>query len=156
MSQFEHYPNWTNSQFFSFIRSALRSASNRYPVKYEVKNASRRKYNGGNKRQSWEYQCNKCRNWYSAKEVSVDHIVPVGSLNSFDDLPMFCKKLFCGKEGLQVLCNLCHSEKSGMDKTRMKMEQLIRKMTAEQVVEIILSEFTTEELQEALNAYKSR
>ena len=33
---FIHYPAWTEARFWTFVRSALRSAWNRYPVKFEV------------------------------------------------------------------------------------------------------------------------
>ena len=33
---YRHYPTWTEARFWSFIRSALRYAWNKYPVKFEV------------------------------------------------------------------------------------------------------------------------
>lgn len=106
------YEEWSTARFFGFIRSALRSAYNKWPPKYNVLNAAKRAYEGPDKRQKWEYQCAECSQWFKGKEVSVDHITPAGSLRSFDDLPGFCERLFCGTDGLQVLCTTCHSAKT--------------------------------------------
>ena len=105
---FPAYPAWTTAKFFGFLRSSLRTASTRWPPKYEVVAASRRKYVGDDKRQKWEYQCNRCKQWHKQKDVEVNHIVPVGSLRSFEDLPGFVERLFCAKEGLELVCIACH------------------------------------------------
>ena len=108
---FEHWPDWTTARFFSFIRSALRAAFNRYPPKYEaIKQAKRDKKDGG--RQKYEYLCAECNGLFPQKEIQVDHITPAGTLKCFEDLPEFCKKLFCGVDGLQILCKTCHSIKT--------------------------------------------
>lgn len=112
---FPSYPKWTTPKFFSFLRSKLRSASSRWPPKYEVLAAAKRVYKGDNKRQKFEYQCKKCKKWHLQKDVSVDHIIPVGTLRSYDDLPEFCMNLFCGMDGLQVLCKACHSKKTALE-----------------------------------------
>ena len=84
----------TEAQFWSMIRSALRERSRWWKPISECKNKAKRKYEGTNKRQRWEYQCNQCKKWFSAKEVNVDHIIPVGALNSSNDLKGFIEKLF--------------------------------------------------------------
>jgi 5-methylcytosine-specific restriction endonuclease McrA len=111
-----HYPEWTISRFFGFLRSALRSAFNRYPVKWAVLRAAQRAYEGTDKRIKWEYQCAKCGGWFKAKEVSVDHVVPAGSLNTFEDLAGFAERLFCGPDGLQVLHKECHAAKTAEER----------------------------------------
>jgi hypothetical protein len=72
-----------------------------------MKNA-RRKYNGPNKRRKWEYICSECAKWKPAKEIEVDHIVPCGTLKTFEDLSGFAERLFCESDGLRVLCKACH------------------------------------------------
>jgi hypothetical protein len=42
----------------------------------------------------------------------VDHIEPVGTLRTFEDLPEFCRRLFVGIDKLQVLCKTCHNKKT--------------------------------------------
>ena len=115
---YPNYPAWSTSRFFSFLRSALRGAYNRYPPKFEVLKAARRDYKGQDKRTKWEFQCAECGEWFRASEVSVDHVIPAGSLNSFEDLPGFCVRLFCGQDGLQVLCTKgCHAKKTAMERS---------------------------------------
>ena len=102
------YPEWTEAKFWSFVRSGLRSKANRWPVKYEVLNAAKRPYVGENKRQKFEYLCAICNRYHPQKAIEVDHIIPAGKLSSYDDLPSFVERLFCGKDGLRVLCKPCH------------------------------------------------
>lgn len=106
---------WTESRYFQFIRSALRAAFSRYPVKYAVKNAARREVVGGG-RQKYEYQCNSCKEYFPAKETEVDHIVSAGSLKCYDDLPGFVERMFCEADGMQVLCKPCHQGKTNADR----------------------------------------
>jgi len=110
----------TESAFWSFIRSGLRQKSRYWKPITECKQKSRRKYNGLNKRQKFEYQCNQCKNWFAEKNINVDHIIPAGSLNCAQDLPGFVERLFCEVDNLQCLCKNCHDIKSKKDKLKMK------------------------------------
>lgn len=109
----------TRAGFFGWIRSALRARSRYWKPVAEAKKRAKRKYTGTNKRQKFEYQCNECKNWFPDKEIHVDHIVPAGQLNSFDDLPGFVQRLFCEVDGLQCLCKTCHDRKT-LDERRLK------------------------------------
>lgn len=102
----------TESAFWAMIRSALREKSRWWKPVSVCRNNARRKYQGDNKRQRWEYQCNKCKKWFPHKNVNVDHITPVGTLKCKEDLPGFVDRLFVEVEGLQVLCNKDHDEKT--------------------------------------------
>jgi len=45
------------------------------------------------------------------QSVEVNHIVPVGSLKSYADLPGFCERLFVEDVSLlEVVCKECHAE----------------------------------------------
>lgn len=103
---------WTEARYFSFIRSALRKAWTKYPVKYQVMNAASRPYKGPDKRRKKEYQCNVCKGWFAQKEVAIDHIKPCGTLKTFEDLPSFVSTLFCEQDNLQCICSACHSIKT--------------------------------------------
>ena len=118
MSRVDH---WTKARFFSFIRSALRRASGKYPNKFEaLKLAKRNKPKGVEGRHRFEYLCAECGEYFQQKEVSVDHIIPCGTLQSFEDISPFCERLFCSVEGFQILCGdksvkgkqSCHSIKT--------------------------------------------
>jgi hypothetical protein len=102
----------TEAAFFSGIRNALRQKSRWWKPISIVKNKARRKYNGPNKRQKFEYQCNQCKNWFPDKRTTVDHIIPAGSLRCFADLPGFVERLFVEVPGLQLLCDTCHTLKT--------------------------------------------
>ena len=108
---------WSEARYFSFIRSALRSAFRKYPVKYQVKTEASRPYVGPDKRRKKEYQCNVCKGWFADKEVAVDHINPCGSLKTYEDLPRFVSTLFCEKENLQIICDSCHRIKTNKERT---------------------------------------
>lgn len=117
---FPEWEDWSTSKFFQFLRSGLRAKWSRWPPKYAALAAAKREYKGDNKRQKYEYKCAKCRRYHPQKDVSVDHIEPVGSLKSFDDLPSFCQRLFVGVDKLQVLCRKHHLEKSAQENAERK------------------------------------
>lgn len=102
----------TESGFWGMIRSALRQKSRWWAPMKLAKEKARRPYKGDNKRQKWEYKCNNCKDWYSDKEIEVDHIIEAGSLRNGDDLKGFVERLFCEEEGLQILCKTCHAVKT--------------------------------------------
>lgn len=111
---------WSEARFWQFLRSGLRQMSRRWPpLARQAINAARRKYDGENKRQKWEYQCSTCKAWRNRKQVEVDHIVPCGSLKSLDDLPGFVERLFCEPEGLRVLCDACHALRTEANRLRL-------------------------------------
>jgi 5-methylcytosine-specific restriction endonuclease McrA len=130
---FAPWPEWTTARAMAFLRSALRGAFNRYPAKYAaIKRAAQRgpvvtqygedvKYKTGPRKGQTKYVnvylCASCNEHFKQKEVQVDHIVPAGSLNCFEDLPSFAKRLMCGIDDLQVLCKPCHIRKTKEDST---------------------------------------
>ena len=106
----------TESMFWSMIRSALRQKSRWWKPIAECKKLAQRAYKGPDKRQKWEYECSKCKAWFKADAVNVDHIEPAGSLNCSEDLAPFVDTLFFEQENLQVLCKTCHDEKTQLEK----------------------------------------
>lgn len=110
----------TDAAFFSMIRSALRNSSRWWKPIALAKAKAKRAYKGPNKRQKFEYKCAKCGKYFIEKMVNVDHIVPAGQLRSFEDLPNFVKTLFCEVDNLQVLCSICHLEKTKLEKEERK------------------------------------
>lgn len=104
----EAWPLWTEARFWQYIRSALRRAWSRFPARYATLADAKMPYTGNNKLQKFCYKCAVCENTFQQKQVEVDHIIPCGTLSSWGDLESFCKKLFCSKEGLRVVCKPCH------------------------------------------------
>lgn len=117
---FSEHPEWSEAKFFAFIRSALRAAWSRWPPKYRLLAAAKRKYEGPNKRLKWEFLCNECKTYHPQKDVSVDHIIPAGTLRCFEDIGPFCQRLFVGEDKLQVLCTGCHKIKTGLEREEKK------------------------------------
>ena len=104
---------WTEAYILSRIRSVLRRLSMQMPSIRECRLAVRRPYTGNNPRLKWEYPCAHCSGWFSEKETHVDHIVPAGSLKSFEDVGPFSRRLlFPTPDQLQILCKPCHKTKT--------------------------------------------
>lgn len=106
---------WTEARYFGFIRNALRSAFQKYPVKHHAKkNAYTLTDNGG------RYRCATCSELFKGTEVHVDHIEPCGSLKTYEDLPGFVERMFCEVEGFQILCKPCHQLKTNRERAERK------------------------------------
>ena len=106
---------WTESRYWSAVRSTLRRGFKYWKPAVDAKIAARRKYEGENKRQKWEYQCAQCKDWFMEKEIQIDHINPVGTLRSEKDLIQFLRNL-TPENGFQVLCKKHHKEKTLKEK----------------------------------------
>ena len=113
----------SESAFWAFIRSALRQKSRWWKPITQCKQSAKRPYKGTNKRQKFEYQCNKCKKWFPDKQINIDHILPAGELNKADDLPGFVERLFVEESGLQCLCQNCHNEKTKQEKEQLKIKR---------------------------------
>ena len=110
----------TQSQHMGKIRSALRNLSRWWkPFGKALSASAHISYYGKKKRVS--YLCAKCSKLYSRPDVEVNHIVPVGSLKSYEDLHGFCSRLFVEDHTLlEVVCRTCHisitkEQKGGAD-----------------------------------------
>lgn len=54
------------------------------------------------------YLCAACKEAYPLKEVQVNHLTPVVLPIGFDSWDGVIHRLFCEKDGLEVLCIPCH------------------------------------------------
>lgn len=114
----------TKAAFFSFIRSGLRQKSRRWKPIYDCLNAAKRpSKDKKNKRLKWQFLCKKCKSWVPRTEITVDHIIPAGSLNSLEDLPGFVSRLFCEVDGLQAICKNCHAAKTEEERHGRKVQK---------------------------------
>lgn len=108
----------TEAAFWSFIRSGLRQKSRWWKPLSDCKLQGKTVYQGPNKKQKFQYQCNECKGWFAEKNIEIDHIIPAGSLNCKEDLPGFVERLFCEVDGLQILCSSCHDVKTKQEKLK--------------------------------------
>jgi 5-methylcytosine-specific restriction endonuclease McrA len=101
---------WTKARYNSFIKSALRSASQRWPVRYQtlIDSYVGQQINPKSGRLAKHYRCNRCKEVFPAKEVEVNHIEPVVPLSGFTTWDDVIKRMFCEAEGLETVCKPCH------------------------------------------------
>lgn len=114
---------WTEARFHSFIKSALRSASMRWPPKYEVKKEARIERGiylcAGFKRRAHKVPASlppKPGNKLRINNAQVDHIASVVTEDGFTTWDDVINRMFCEKENLQVLCHECHKAKTQEEK----------------------------------------
>jgi hypothetical protein len=105
---------YTESQYFSRIRSALRKAFQFWPPMQEALKKASRPSQSSNKRLKIEYQCNSCKKWFPRNKVQIDHIIECGSLKNYADIEIFIKRLTPEDvSSFQVLCkDKCHKKKT--------------------------------------------
>lgn len=105
---------WSESKKFNFIKGVLRKGTTRWPAKYEVLSAAKRgkRVNASSGRIAEHFLCNGCGGLFPAKLVVVDHLAPVIPVTGFTCWDDVIRRMFCGPEGLQVLCKECHKIKS--------------------------------------------
>jgi len=101
---------WTESRYNSFVKGGLRSASQRWPPKYQVLSdaCTGSRINPKSGRLAKHYRCNCCKNDFPAKEVEVNHIIPVVPVTGFDSWDGVIERMFCEKDKLEVVCKPCH------------------------------------------------
>jgi 5-methylcytosine-specific restriction endonuclease McrA len=114
---------WTEARFKSFVTSALRAASRRWPPKYKaLKEAfAGKQVNAKTGKLAMHYKCAECKKLYVATDVQVDHIKPVvDPKKGFVSWDSFIDRMFCEIENLQVMCKPCHKIKTDQEKLERK------------------------------------
>lgn len=112
---------WSDARFKNWIISLLRRGTMRWPPKNEcLKNAkTKRKKNSKTGRLAQHYKCNKCKKDFPLTQVSVDHKSPVvDPKTGFINFDVYIERMFCSLKGLQVLCKLCHDNKTKRERTK--------------------------------------
>ena len=110
---------WTEARYRSFVTSTLRAGSRKWPPKYETLNAAKteKKINKATGRLAQHYLCAMCKQEYTQKNVQVDHIKPVvDPKKGFVSWDTYIDRMFCEGKNLQVLCKVCHVEKTKLEK----------------------------------------
>lgn len=120
---FEAYPEWSSAKFFSFLRSAIRSRQLRWPPRNLKKMEGRRIYIGDNPRQKYEYHCEVCDGWFPEKMIEMDHIIPVGSIRSFQEFGEAAERMFCHKDLWRRVCKDCHKKITSQQREDKKKEK---------------------------------
>jgi hypothetical protein len=103
----------TESQYFSKIRSILRSGFRYWKPMQLALEAASRPSQSTNKRIKKEYQCAKCNNWFKRADVEIDHIEECGSLSTYEDIVPFIQRLTKEEiDAYDILCKPCHKVKT--------------------------------------------
>jgi hypothetical protein len=120
---------WTEAKYQSFIKSALRSASVRWPPRYSVLADAcvGSKINPKSGRMAKHYRCKACQEEFPAKDVQVNHIFPVIPTTGFDTWDAVIERMFCEKEALELLCKPCHASITKIENTLRKVNNANRK-----------------------------
>ena len=121
----ENYNNgqWTQGRFKGFITSALRTATQRWPPKFEALKEALlgRKVNAKTGKLAQHFECAKCKQGFVSKDIQVDHKKPVvDPKKGFVDWETYIDRLFCESSNLQVLCKPCHKVKTAKEKLQRK------------------------------------
>ncbi len=114
---------WTEARFRSFVTSALRAASRRWPPKYQALKAAfvGKKVNAKTGKMAMHYKCAECKKHFVAVDVQVDHIDPVvDPKKGFISWDVFIERMFVEIDKLQVLCKPCHKIKTDEEKQQRK------------------------------------
>lgn len=95
----------------------LRGGTSRYPEKYETLKEARteKKINVKTGRVAQHFKCALCNNEFPAKDIQVDHKIPVVGPEGFISWDLFIERLYCEKDNFQVVCRPCHKEKSVLE-----------------------------------------
>ena len=149
----------TEAAYWSWIRGQIRNSIwKRYPVKNAFVRSKRFRmdagvYKNGKKKTVWGGTCAMCGENFSLSKLTVDHIIPAGSLREAKDLEGFITKMACSFSNMQLLCKKCHDIKTYSDKYGITLEEaktgmlvaLIKKMPTEDIKKIVLGSGGSEE-----------
>lgn len=83
------------------------------------------------KKKFYEHQCNKCKKWFRAKDITMDHIEPVveiadnSHLSEYEFIGKFVVSLLCYEDNWQKLCINCHDKKTEKEN---KLRKTVKKV----------------------------
>jgi hypothetical protein len=118
--------SWTEARFNSFIKGGLRGISRRWPPKYQAiaEAYTGTKINTASGRMAKHYKCAECLGEFPAKMINADHIEAIIDPEvGFVDWDTVIERMFCEREGLQILCTSCHGIKTKAEREQAKLRK---------------------------------
>ncbi len=120
------------NQLYKWLKPQLRRICRRWPHYYEVLNKVKEvQYlptkSGHGRIKRVFFKCAHCHGSFDRKHVNIDHIsaiVDPALGNVKPDFNELITRMFCGPEGLQVLCTNCHSVKSKHEREQRKANRV--------------------------------
>lgn len=97
----------------------MRAASRRWPPKYESLSDAfiDKRINKKSGRPAKHYLCFGCKDVFPLSEIEVDHIIPViNPETGFISWDETIDRMFCEKDGFQILCKDCHKKKTNKER----------------------------------------
>lgn len=108
---------FTESEYFGKLRGGLRQAFRWWKPMQMALDAASRPSRSKNKRLKKEYQCKKCSKWFARKDVEIHHKIPCGSLQTYDDIVPFIKRLAAEEvSAYEIVCKPCHKKITLLEK----------------------------------------
>jgi len=99
--------------FKSFIIQLLRRGTYRYKPRNDALKDAKIARN--------QYKCATCSGIFGRKDVQIDHTDPVVSVETgFVDWNTYITRMYPEKQGFQILCSQCHSNKCLLEKEMRK------------------------------------
>lgn len=118
---------------YTWLVPKLRQAARIWPGKNMAKDAAKEKvhigfYKNGNPEYKIMYKCAECKELFDAKEIHIDHKIPVVGPEGFTNWDDYINRMFCDFNNLQTLCLICHGFKSDQEnKERREFKKQKRK-----------------------------
>ena len=123
----------SQSAFFAFLRGQLRRSWTHYPISRKFKDGlCRTNRNGG--RAKFVGDCAICNATLAKSHLQIDHVIPAGSIVSWETAGQFLKGLFTTSDNMRLVCKPCHHtitqmERYGMTETEAKTRAKVIKFT---------------------------
>ena len=146
LEPWESHPElWkTPAAFWAYLRGGIRLIWSRYPAKLKWKSAQLvappQGYTGRAKKVG---QCSYCLGIFAASSLEVDHVLQVGSLNSWESVTTFMKNLLDTNNNWVLACKPCHKTKSYSDRTGLGFKDALAEKKA---IEFMKSHNTKQQL----------
>lgn len=113
------------------VYSSLRRAHRNSPEYRETLKQAKSEYfilsKKGKKLRRVHFECRSCKSKGSRKQVYVDHINPVISIEGRKSWDEYINRLFCGEIGLQILDKPCHNAKTKQENSLRRQYKKERK-----------------------------
>lgn len=115
----------TEAQFFQRLRHSLRKTFRWWKPMLDALKAASRPSQSANKRLKIEYQCAECKQWFPRTQVQIDHKIPCGPLNCYEDVVPFIRNLVVEDvSAFQILCKKDHAIKTEQEKLERKNNKI--------------------------------
>lgn len=119
-------------QLYRWLKPQLRRLCRRWPPYYQVLNKARIvKYiptkSGTGTIKRVVFECAMCYDQFKRTDVQIDHKDPIvdpalGEIKP--DFNTLIERMFCGEEGLQILCKACHSVKTQAERAQRTLNRV--------------------------------